>query len=123
MRRVFALVILSCFSLASAAQKPERGFMEGHELVKWMRVHEALLERRPVENLLEAGLYQGYVLGVYDSLKLEGLMCTPDRVSVGQVMALVTKYLKSNPAKWSQPANLLVLEALANAFPCTNKPR
>jgi hypothetical protein len=104
------------------AQQPRRGFVTGHELVSWMREHEALLARQSSAELITAGFYQGYVLGIYDDLALQGLMCKPEGASVAQVTAVVSKYLQGNPDKWSKPATLLVLNAFGQAFPCTRMP-
>jgi len=39
------------------------GIIDGQTLVDWMREEEALLERRPAENVIKAGLYTGYKSG------------------------------------------------------------
>ncbi len=40
-----------------------------------------------------------------------------NNVSVNQMCAIVTKYLKIHPEKWNQCASELVIEALKEAFP------
>lgn len=40
----------------------------------------------------------------------------PENVSRGQVLAVVSKYLAANPERWNQPAEMLVVAALAQAF-------
>lgn len=117
------LALLLCIACpGSNAEGPTKGFVAGSELVIWMREHEALLAHRPTAELVSAGFYQGYVLGVYDDLSLQGMMCVPIGTSVAQMTAVVTKYLRTNPEKWSQSANLLVVSAFAQAFPCRKAP-
>ncbi|OGA05844.1 MAG: hypothetical protein A2W68_08690 [Betaproteobacteria bacterium RIFCSPLOWO2_02_64_14] len=44
--------------------------------------------------------------------------CLPHYATRQQLADVVTKYLRDNPAERHQPAQFLVLEALATAFPC-----
>lgn len=65
----------------------------------------------------KAGALAGFVVGVHDAV--EGiLVCTPDRVKVGQIVGMVKKYVRENPDKWNRSASSLVISALSSAFPC-----
>ncbi|MBX9683390.1 MAG: hypothetical protein K2X41_06335 [Hyphomicrobium sp.] len=44
--------------------------------------------------------------------------CTPDGGTIGQVAAVVVKYLRDHPADLHRPFVSLVLEALSHAWPC-----
>lgn len=44
--------------------------------------------------------------------------CVPDGVKPLQLVRIVVKYLNSYPARLSQPDSLLVIRALADAYPC-----
>jgi Ssp1 endopeptidase immunity protein Rap1a len=89
----------------------------GNELKAWMNEGEAVEAARPGAKLLKAGQYMGYVAGVGEAL--DGLAwCSRPGVTLGQTMDVVSKYLRDNPEKLHEPAGLLVLNALGNAFPC-----
>ena len=88
-------------------------FYGGNHLVELMREYE-----NPNTSSFGAGRYSGFVSGVYDTLSALNIICPTTSVTVGQAIAIVTKYLKSNPEKWNESAIDLVSVALMNAFPC-----
>lgn len=47
--------------------------------------------------------------------------CLPDDATVGQLTRIVVKYLNNNLEKLHDGKALLVMNALANAFPCDNQ--
>lgn len=66
-----------------------------------------------------------YILGVHDAQqaiaglgKQEKLICPWGRVSSGNIIETVCKYLRENPDQRSRSGSSIVLEALGNAFPC-----
>jgi hypothetical protein len=76
----------------------------------------------------------GYVVGVMHGVLLEqgdaeaktGLKiskpyCDPDSVEHGQIVRIVLKYIRDNPAKANRPTAALILDALGKAYPCLNK--
>jgi hypothetical protein len=42
-------------------------------------------------------------------------------VTPGQIFAIVAKYLNNHPEKWNEPAVILVVEAIKEAFPQKKK--
>ncbi len=44
--------------------------------------------------------------------------CVPDGVNPTHLVRIVVRYLNSHPAQLNQPDSLLVIRALANAYPC-----
>ena len=58
----------------------------------------------------------GYIIGAADANASS--ICTPSRVTKGQVFDIVKKYLNDNPAQLHKDADVLVLNALQQAFPC-----
>ena len=105
---VLLIFIIFAFSEAHAV------FYSGNKLVTIMREYEKFHPN----TFFEVGEYMGYILGVYDTTKF--LYSTPDNVTAGQIMAIVSKYLKNNPEKWGEPAYSLVINALQEAFPLKN---
>ena len=68
-----------------------------------------------------------YVMGVVDGIgasevleKSLPVMCIPLEVTVGQMVDIVTKSLRENPASRHLGASGRVMLALAAAFPCRN---
>jgi hypothetical protein len=61
----------------------------------------------------------GYVTGIADAHAMS--ICTPKEVTQGQNMNIVKKYLNDNPAQLHRDADVLVLTALQQAFPCPKK--
>lgn len=62
------------------------------------------------------GVYMGYISGVAD-LSNGILFCAPTGVTNGQNVAVVTKFLKANPEKWTEQAASLIVQALSKAYP------
>lgn len=60
----------------------------------------------------------GYMAGVFDALQMQGAVCMPDGVTVGQAVDVVMKHLRDHPeARHSNAASEAGL-ALVPAFPC-----
>ncbi len=59
--------------------------------------------------------YIAYIIGVYDATSYA--YNTPSSLTKGQVMAVVTSYLMNHSEQWGDPASLLVIRALKEAFP------
>ena len=92
-------------------------FITGNRLVELMREYdkdEPGISSGEV-NLVRVGVFLAYVTGVYDTLSFA--FSTPDGMTVGQICAIVSKYLKNHPERWSESADLLVVDALREAFP------
>jgi hypothetical protein len=85
-------------------------FVSGNRLVELMREHD-----RDDPQAIEAGEYGVYILGVCDATRL--LYNIPEKATIGQIAAIVSKYLKDHPEKWGEPASDLVIKALQEAFP------
>lgn len=68
----------------------------------------------------------GYIRGVFESLiwaesnRITSQQCIPKGVSIEQVTRVVVKYLQDHPANLHEHGLLLVINALADAFPCSD---
>lgn len=114
MKQLALILFLMCVGhsiIASAATT----FIDGYELqTKWKEAQKISEGREG--NYPDASLYQGYVIGVADSLN--GIMFDiPLGVKRAQVMAIVGKYLDDNPDEWNTAADSIVRNALEKAFP------
>lgn len=63
----------------------------------------------------------GYVDGIADAAAGLGFTCYPEGDVKGQIREVVMKYLRDHPDRLHDPAPLLVLNGLFEAFPC-NRP-
>ena len=83
----------------------------------------------------KSGLCLGYITAVADAhietvfsvavanierkdVQLRTSFCLRDGVNIGQLRDVVFQYLAQNPSERDKPAALLVITALAQAFPC-----
>lgn len=70
----------------------------------------------------------GYITGVTDLDGMDGSVfperrrsCVAENVSNGQVKDIVVKYLKDHPEERHLLAAILIVKAMAQAFPCKSK--
>jgi hypothetical protein len=81
-----------------------------------------LLENMRSENVALSGMAVGYVMAISDVYQNQG-HCSGPNVTSGQSRDVVKKFLEANPAIRDMSADLLVLVALAEAFPCKQPER
>jgi len=60
----------------------------------------------------------GYVDGIADAAVGLGYACYPAAVTRAEIREVVMKYLRDHPERLGDPASLLVLNGLFDAFPC-----
>lgn len=60
----------------------------------------------------------GYVDGIADGAVGLGYACYPAGVARAEIREVVMKYLRDHPERLGDPASLLVLNALFEAYPC-----
>lgn len=76
-----------------------------------------------IQQGLDATFCRGYVVGIADamismSVNNTTTYCIPTDADNDQLIRIAVKYLNDNPAKLHYAAGLLVLRAIAEAFPC-----
>ncbi len=92
-------------------------FTTGNDMLSYCSVSDPKFNR----------LYcHGYMASVYDTHNvwvewgdLPQKFCSPDEVTQDQLRLVVVKYLEAHPAKLHLSGGSLVLNALMEAFPCT----
>ncbi|AHE52824.1 hypothetical protein NX02_05425 [Sphingomonas sanxanigenens DSM 19645 = NX02] len=67
---------------------------------------------------LEADFCSGYIIGVYDALSLNGLICPSAASTTMQAVAIGRKEILDHPERWDRNPSVLVRDALKRAFPC-----
>ncbi|MGB8658567.1 MAG: Rap1a/Tai family immunity protein [Candidatus Zixiibacteriota bacterium] len=94
-------------------------FWTGNKLVELMTEYDKANANASDANYAKAMIYGAYIIGVCDATRW--LYDIPDHATQGQVVAVVAKFFKENPERWSEPAADLVIDALQKAFPLKNK--
>ena len=74
----------------------------------------------PPEATVQQSECAGYVTGVADTLVMTKQICLPSRVIVREVVDVVIKYLRDNPAMRHYSAASDIGVALTDSFPCQN---
>ncbi len=86
-------------------------FYAGYDLVELFKTDVGT----PEIDYAKAEKYIAYIIGVYDATSYA--YNTPATLTKGQVMNVVTSYLINHSEQWGDPASLLVIRALKEAFP------
>jgi hypothetical protein len=90
------------------------GFINGTELMQDLEADQR------GEASYDVGVATGYIMGVADTA--EGvLLCIPAKTSVKQTKQVVFNYMKSHPESWSKSAEVVIINALKNTWPCEKK--
>ena len=80
-----------------------------------------ILQRMQADSHIERAVALGFVAGVADAW--DGIMfCPPESVTTGQARDVALRFLIINPGKRHRPAAELVMDALAESWPCARKP-
>jgi len=117
-RLILVLSILMIFALAPTQSFCSQFFcffFSGNDLVSLMREHDRLVAGTSGVNHVKAREYHAYIIGAYDGTS--SFYTRPHDTTQGQIVAIVSKYLKAHPEEWSEPAAELVVKALQEAFP------
>ena len=68
------------------------------------------------------GMCVGYVVGIMSLMEYINVLCLPVKATHAQAALVVQKYLSDHPEKLHLDAEGLVIDALQEAFPCTDTP-
>lgn len=106
--------------LASAISPSQAAPLGGQELNRMMQQSEG---RHGDSGDFQAGVYEGFVMGVSDGLMGTSLYyyCPPVNVGKKQLLNVVNSYLKTHVSDLHVPAGALVTAALIEAYPCRKK--
>ena len=64
----------------------------------------------------------GFVFGFAEGMRVgENVVCIPQSVTAGQLVAVYVKWANDHPNQWHLPEPATVYAALAQAFPCPKK--
>lgn len=103
-----APMMLCSFTIAHAE------FYDGNFLGEKMKEYEKAEQKTPNTSYFDTGVWVGFIAGVYDANAEK--IAAPGNFKLSQAMAIVANYLKAHPERWSEPAAMLVKDALVDAF-------
>ena len=82
-----------------------------------MEQHGTCRLTTPLRGLFSFAVLYAAIMGVADAFD-GAAWCSRPEVKVGQLMEVVSKYLRDTPEKLDEDASVLILDALWKAFPC-----
>ena len=109
------LILLLTFTVVPT----NAGNLTGNELLEHCGVGGK--KEDPIHYFQYRAYCTGYIEGVTDGIyytQTINLFCVPNKVTVGQIMKVVTKYLNENPQRLHENYVPLILSAMREAFPC-----
>jgi hypothetical protein len=107
---IWTLALCTCASMAQA------DFFTGNDL----KARLVAWEDKSNNDSVSSSIGAGYVIGVADAFN--GIyICLPASVTLGQVSAIVLKYLNQHPEDLHKWASVLSYNALIASFPCKKK--
>jgi hypothetical protein len=137
MKPAFSFLLIAVVALTainSASQTSKESSAEPMIFVYGPSGSTLLRQCQAAEKITDAGNYttqqaidgtfcRGYVAGAVDqmvalSLQTTTLYCIPSNADNDQILRVVLKYLKDNPATLNYPAAALISKAIIAAFPC-----
>jgi hypothetical protein len=110
---IMPALLLMCVAM-SAHEAQAYHYFTGYDLVGPMPEWDKAMTRDPTTELWKATEFRGYITGVCDG---SGIVDSLQGVPNNQLCAVVSKFLKEHPERWSEPASLLVIDAIRKAFP------
>lgn len=109
---------LSAMAVLMVAQNAVAGWYTGAELNALAESYTQSMESKETisyKTQWESGMFAGYVTGYADG---NSLLCIPGGVTRGQILAIVSKYLKNNPELWNLQSEVLIFNSLVRTFSC-----
>lgn len=114
-KKCFVTAVIILFLILSSTPAISSFFYSGKDLMVLLREDEKATKGDATADILKAHEYGAYILGVYEATTSKYKV--PQGTTRGQVIQIVSQYLKKNPDALSKPAAQLIQEALKQAFP------
>jgi hypothetical protein len=110
---VVAIALAATGGIAHAGQ-----YVDGNKLVGWLNAVDRMERNASTgSDMLSIGQLQGFLMSFSDSY--DGtIYCAPQAATLGQLTAVVKRYVNGHPEQWTYSATLLTMGALSTAFPC-----
>jgi hypothetical protein len=118
-RFLLVLLILGCIYPSSVAADALRG----DQILTWLTAKSSsTIDLARTKGYIQ-GMLELYVILSYRNPNLN-IYCVQDkRISTLEATDIIVKWLKNHPKRLKEPAILLVLHALKDAYPCNKQPK
>jgi hypothetical protein len=137
MRKI--LLFIGILWTSIPALHAEGSFYTAREFVQMCELYDRYQSAGTDDSVeaLRLGICLGYFRGVHVTYQLyellsdrsqattrtatrraSALVCIPERATIEETVRVFLKYMKDHPEKLDEGADLMILEALAGAFPC-----
>jgi hypothetical protein len=114
LRFLAVLLILACFYPAPATA----GALKGGQILAWLTAESSsTIDRARTKGYIQ-GMLELYMILSYRNPDLKIFCVQKNRISTLEATDIIVKWLKKNPERLEEPASLLVLHALKDAYPC-----
>ena len=118
-RIVLVLLILGCIYPSSVVADA----LQGEQILNWLTAKSS--------STIDLARTKGYIQGILELYVVFGyrnpdlnIYCVQDKgISTLEATDIIVKWLKKHPNRLKEPAVLLVLHALKDAYPCAKKPK
>jgi len=118
-RFLLVLLILGCIYPSSVAADA----LQGDQILNWLTAKSS--------STIDLARTKGYIQGILELYVVFGyrnpdlnIYCVRDKgISTLEATDIIVKWLKKHPNRLKEPAVLLVLHALKDAYPCTKQPK
>lgn len=118
----YIFVLLLIFSLPSHALS----FFTGKDLYVAGLAYKKDMNSLPMKgnDSFNSGLFMGYVSAAMDSSAGPdiGIYCPPDKGNLSMYSDIVFNYLDSHPERRTDPAKMIVIQAIQEKFHCKTPP-
>jgi len=115
MKKLLVLFVCLFVTAVSTQAQSYTVFFTGNRLVEQMREYDKYEQGSSKFIVYGHAMFCGYITGVCDAMHAK----LPDGTIIGQVVAIVAKYLKEHPELWAKAADDLVRQAIIEAFGLT----
>ena len=112
---IIPALLFMCVAMNAHKAQAQDVFINGNDLVKWMEAYERDNTEKEHPDFFLTGEFTGFVNGVYSVTSSQYLSFVG--MPMGLACDVVSKFLKENPERWSEPAFVLVVDALKKTFP------
>ena len=107
--RTLAIAMLLCAIFGSISDDVYAQEVTGKELLELCS---------PQASDADHAICLGYIAGSHDTSVVRGDVCTPPRITHGQVRDIVLKFMLKHPEQLQEPAPHLIVAAVVEAFAC-----
>lgn len=111
-RKIFLLLTIITLSSNSNATS-------GNDLIKKINAFKYFYSENAIPSnvdFIEVAKFMSYVDATADTSILFNILCSNQHITKQQMYFTVVKYFDANPHRWHDPASLLIIESLNDAF-------